>query len=171
MFHISFCLFFFKQKTAYEMRISDWSSDVCSSDLNGEQAEFIIARTAADKAGAVGIGVERAGRIVARALQHRSDAPIPRIGGDIAAVLGEIGAHGEIDVELFAVGDRLGRVLITVAVDQIAQRPIVVVMLIEAVLTIDADAVKILAQDESNQARNGVRPVNRRSARTEKGQG
>src|SRR3546814_8962577 len=27
-------LFFFKQKTAYEMRISDWSSDVCSSDLN-----------------------------------------------------------------------------------------------------------------------------------------
>src|SRR3546814_4792145 len=27
--------FFFKQKTAYEMRISDWSSDVCSSDLKG----------------------------------------------------------------------------------------------------------------------------------------
>src|SRR3546814_4180166 len=26
------CFFFFKQKTAYEMRISDWSSDVCSSD-------------------------------------------------------------------------------------------------------------------------------------------
>src|SRR3546814_10328761 len=26
---------FFKQKTAYEVRISDWSSDVCSSDLNG----------------------------------------------------------------------------------------------------------------------------------------
>src|SRR3546814_10782209 len=29
-------LFFFKQKTAYEMRISDWSSDVCSSDLLGK---------------------------------------------------------------------------------------------------------------------------------------
>src|SRR3546814_4738253 len=28
--------FFFKQKTAYEMRISDWSSDVCSSDLTRE---------------------------------------------------------------------------------------------------------------------------------------
>src|SRR3546814_5109324 len=28
--------FFFKQKTAYEMRISDWSSDVCSSDLDRE---------------------------------------------------------------------------------------------------------------------------------------
>src|SRR3546814_7497959 len=30
---MSVCFFFFKQKTAYEMRISDWSSDVCSSDL------------------------------------------------------------------------------------------------------------------------------------------
>src|SRR3546814_4443075 len=29
--------FFFKQKTAYEMRISDWSSDVCSSDLIEDQ--------------------------------------------------------------------------------------------------------------------------------------
>src|SRR3546814_1922473 len=35
MFVISF--FFFKQKTAYEMRISDWSSDVCSSDLTKVQ--------------------------------------------------------------------------------------------------------------------------------------
>src|SRR3546814_8454696 len=34
MFHLLFrYFFFFKQKTAYEMRISDWSSDVCSSDL------------------------------------------------------------------------------------------------------------------------------------------
>src|SRR3546814_1152517 len=31
---IGFFIFFFKQKTAYEMRISDWSSDVCSSDLS-----------------------------------------------------------------------------------------------------------------------------------------
>src|SRR3546814_10727298 len=31
-----FRFFFFKQKTAYEMRISDWSSDVCSSDLDAE---------------------------------------------------------------------------------------------------------------------------------------
>src|SRR3546814_12866120 len=34
VFHVSvYFFFFFKQKTAYEMRISDWSSDVCSSDL------------------------------------------------------------------------------------------------------------------------------------------
>src|SRR3546814_18017751 len=32
-------LFFFKQKTAYEMRISDWSSDVCSSDLVAARPE------------------------------------------------------------------------------------------------------------------------------------
>src|SRR3546814_2082780 len=32
-------VFFFKQKTAYEMRISDWSSDVCSSDLLAEYAD------------------------------------------------------------------------------------------------------------------------------------
>src|SRR3546814_8939172 len=31
--YFEFLFFFFKQKTAYEMRISDWSSDVCSSDL------------------------------------------------------------------------------------------------------------------------------------------
>src|SRR3546814_8783766 len=33
MLIVYFSFFFFKQKTAYEMRISDWSSDVCSSDL------------------------------------------------------------------------------------------------------------------------------------------
>src|SRR3546814_445941 len=34
--------FFFKQKTAYEMRISDWSSDVCSSDLDDPRNAVII---------------------------------------------------------------------------------------------------------------------------------
>src|SRR3546814_10525214 len=40
---VLFCLFFFKQKSAYEMRISDWSSDVCSSDLlsNVERVEVL----------------------------------------------------------------------------------------------------------------------------------
>src|SRR3546814_8674061 len=33
--------FFFKQKTAYEMRISDWSSDVCSSDLDDVIAQNV----------------------------------------------------------------------------------------------------------------------------------
>src|SRR3546814_5023992 len=34
--------FFFKQKTAYEMRISDWSSDVCSSDLAGRCHSYAV---------------------------------------------------------------------------------------------------------------------------------
>src|SRR3546814_19301842 len=39
-----FCFFFFfKQKTAYEMRISDWSSDVCSSDLLGRAVIHAVA--------------------------------------------------------------------------------------------------------------------------------
>src|SRR3546814_2288045 len=38
-----YIFFFFKQKTAYEMRISDWSSDVCSSDLDtpGNELSYI----------------------------------------------------------------------------------------------------------------------------------
>src|SRR3546814_6390514 len=39
-----FSLFFFKQKTAYEMRISDWSSDVCSSDLVNEATGTVTLR-------------------------------------------------------------------------------------------------------------------------------
>src|SRR3546814_8456506 len=38
----SLFIFFFKQKTAYEMRISDWSSDVCSSDLLGRKHSAIL---------------------------------------------------------------------------------------------------------------------------------
>src|SRR3546814_5077648 len=34
--------FFFTQKTAYEMRISDWSSDVCSSDLRARAADIMF---------------------------------------------------------------------------------------------------------------------------------
>src|SRR3546814_5209934 len=42
---IYFMFFFFKQKTAYEMRISDWSSDVCSSDLQAGASDAEIAAT------------------------------------------------------------------------------------------------------------------------------
>src|SRR3546814_5852686 len=63
-----FIFFFFKQKTAYEMRISDWSSDVCSSDLGNQS------RLAAEQMRSTGNvedqpvgGVERDERRVARA--------------------------------------------------------------------------------------------------------
>src|SRR3546814_5453424 len=54
-----FCFFFFKQKTAYEMRISDWSSDVCSSDLvHGGRGE-------------------RGGVVAAAAARRTADDPLP----------------------------------------------------------------------------------------------
>src|SRR3546814_5547143 len=45
-FQLSTSIFFvfFKQKTAYEMRISDWSSDVCSSDLIKHQLRYKISQ-------------------------------------------------------------------------------------------------------------------------------
>src|SRR3546814_1857792 len=56
-----FC--FFKQKTSYEMRISDWSSDVCSSDLIGDKEKddgvvFLIAPNERRMSIAVGYGLE-----------------------------------------------------------------------------------------------------------------
>src|SRR3546814_4160284 len=42
-------VFFFKQKTAYEMRISDWSSDVCSSDLHDSIGRAVQAVDALDR--------------------------------------------------------------------------------------------------------------------------
>src|SRR3546814_11064945 len=57
----SIIFFFFKQKTAYEMRISDWSSDVCSSDLAPERYPAAAAlRLAPGSARTDGIG-RRAG--------------------------------------------------------------------------------------------------------------
>src|SRR3546814_9756049 len=52
--------FFFKQKTAYEMRISDWSADVCSSDLLRAQAKGPLFRT------------------IARGTKRLSDTPLPQ---------------------------------------------------------------------------------------------
>src|SRR3546814_7824140 len=43
--------FFFKQKTAYEMRISDWSSDVCSSDLGAPPQRVVDAGSPFHEAG------------------------------------------------------------------------------------------------------------------------
>src|SRR3546814_13669286 len=49
--------FFFKQKTAYEMRISDWSSDVCSSDLQATDEAELLADDGEHEVG-VGLGQE-----------------------------------------------------------------------------------------------------------------
>src|SRR3546814_10553870 len=64
--------FFFKQKTAYEMRISDWSSDVCSSDLAATQIQLanqIIARR---------LSVREAEKLVAKTAKEAESATSPR---------------------------------------------------------------------------------------------
>src|SRR3546814_4210409 len=60
--------FFFKQKTAYELRISDWSSDVCSSDLVAVHVDVAISvdiqnmiRTAEERFGRLDVLVNNAG--------------------------------------------------------------------------------------------------------------
>src|SRR3546814_15674851 len=63
--------FFFKQKTAYEMRISDWSSDVCSSDLQPPGARisrFLKGRLAHSISAAAGVSA-RGGQILKARLQ------------------------------------------------------------------------------------------------------
>src|SRR3546814_7730617 len=42
---VCICVFVFKQKTAYDMRISDWSSDVCSSDLSQHRQQPGVGHT------------------------------------------------------------------------------------------------------------------------------
>src|SRR3546814_11591873 len=63
-YHVLF--FFFKQKTAYEMRISDWSSDVCSSDLdiNDSQSKSALDSLDLDLQMFAKLTVERAERLV-----------------------------------------------------------------------------------------------------------
>src|SRR3546814_2572662 len=55
LFHF---VFFFKQKTAYEMRISDWSSDVCSSDLGRRVGIHARRRVPGPLDGRADVGVE-----------------------------------------------------------------------------------------------------------------
>src|SRR3546814_8739736 len=82
--------FFFKQKTAYEMHISDWSSDVCSSDLwrcsyeHGRRCGDIVVRHG------VHAGAERAGRAATADARLAEDGA--RMGRNLrAAVSGDPG--------------------------------------------------------------------------------
>src|SRR3546814_7127655 len=66
-----YLIFFFKQKTAYEMRISDWSSDVCSSDLarrltcNINRANFSSGYIREDKRMKLNVGVPNSMHVAA----------------------------------------------------------------------------------------------------------
>src|SRR3546814_11944200 len=77
LFDFSFLLFvfFFKQNTAYEMRISDWSSDVCSSDLTECQ------QGSDGRADAVRYATDRPAAICARPVAADRRTPDDRRGG------------------------------------------------------------------------------------------
>src|SRR3546814_2125194 len=77
---LCFIFFFFKQKTAYEMRISDWSSDVCSSDLNAETGLNPLG-------GFVEVGV---GGPEGRQRDERTNVGIDGISHGLTPVLGSI---------------------------------------------------------------------------------
>src|SRR3546814_3136160 len=74
---LSVLVFFFKQKTAYEFRISDWTSDVCSSDL----AQGEIVELKAQRRGDIAIR-----RLFVRQHDGEADRFAPLVGG--AAVRG-----------------------------------------------------------------------------------
>src|SRR3546814_17977067 len=88
-----FYFFFFKQKTAYELRISDWSSDVCSSDLHAGQQLPAVPQLHGNDA-------HRLRRVAARAVE-RHDLPAP-VGGQP----GWPGAQIAADRPSGRVGDR-----------------------------------------------------------------
>src|SRR3546814_9559429 len=88
-------VFFFKQKTAYEMRISDWSSDVCSSDLQGVPMENLLnlaGKNAFVTGASSGLGAHFA-KILARAganvvIAARRRESLDAVAADIAAAVG-----------------------------------------------------------------------------------
>src|SRR3546814_13360938 len=91
--------FFFKQKTAYEMRISDWSSDVCSSDLRHPALNVDRARRLVEQGDIVGLPAH-AWRQVAQGYWPRSGARAfqchrqGRAGAEVLGALVEDHADG-----------------------------------------------------------------------------
>src|SRR3546814_13758297 len=84
-----FVFFFFKQKTAYEMRISDWSSDVCSSDLAHVAGVAILARhpfgyAPHGRTAFVGRMIAIAALLTNRGFNHAFNAKAPCFGRDRA---------------------------------------------------------------------------------------
>src|SRR3546814_11401585 len=79
--------FFFKQKTAYDMRISDWSSDVCSSDLEPREraggADFALEREDGSLACCRG-AADRGGEVEVLSFARKPQRHLGGIRGDLA---------------------------------------------------------------------------------------
>src|SRR3546814_1041694 len=95
------CFFFFKQKTAYEMRISDWSSDVCSSDLQGIKlarwlVDAIDARgDRAELIDAKAVGLPMLDRMYKEYPKGEAPAAMEELAGKIRAADGFLFVTGE----------------------------------------------------------------------------
>src|SRR3546814_8363033 len=88
---------FFKQKTAYEMRISDWSSDVCSSDLIGQEVHLDLDQPVAlahFAAPALDVEAEAPRFVAARAAFGQAGEPVTDLG-EGAGVGGGVGTRGD----------------------------------------------------------------------------
>src|SRR3546814_1674712 len=105
-------VFFFKQKTAYEMRISDWSSDVCSSDLRPEAG--IIAQAEARPIAHAGKAGKAAG-VKLSCVEEGDDAEIAEADTRLYGRFGRAAAADRIVVQVFG-ADRL----IAIAADRAA---------------------------------------------------
>src|SRR3546814_2841535 len=91
---LCFLFFFSKQKTAYEMRISDWSSDVCSSDLAGGPITEASMAAAARVAGLDPAAIAKA-------------AQAPGIDDEIRTNLAMAGQLGVNGTPAWVIGDRV----------------------------------------------------------------
>src|SRR3546814_11184355 len=117
------CFFFFKQKTAYDMRISDWSSDVCSSDLeevggrlprqDRGAGPFVLAALIVDRH-----TIELGGRIALAA--EADEAAGKRLGGRVRRRTGQIVEHQAMDrrADGLVVGEFGAQLLLVVRVAQ-----------------------------------------------------
>src|SRR3546814_3350764 len=99
-----FCyvFFFFKQKTAYEMRISDWSSDVCSSDL-AQHLDAALVGQVDDLDAVLAQPLDPAVEVHRLAHHHRADVELPHQAAAVPA-RGERGDHDGVAIAALAAG-------------------------------------------------------------------
>src|SRR3546814_5504361 len=85
-------VFFFKQKTAYEMRISDWSSDVCSSDLLAKEATEAIGKEIREPDILLTNKATGRNHIIGQQIEHAAQA----------------GCSGDLDRAAWRAGEKIG---------------------------------------------------------------
>ena len=108
---------------------------------------------------------EVAGAVVAAGLEHRVDLAVARISGDVAAAVREARAEGERRIPGPAVGDVAGRKAEVARAERVRDiRPSAVVVLVEGILRIEAEAFEIRVEDEVDDAGHGIGAIHRRGA-------